>query len=763
MSFPASSSDSQGFQLLDERIQRWIWSEGWTALRDAQEKAIPALIDADRDVIVAAATAAGKTEAAFFPILTHMLRQEPEIGSVLYIGPLKALINDQWSRLSELCESLDIPVVAWHGDIAASKKHRFVKDSRGVLLITPESLEALFVRRGTAMPGLMSRLRYVVIDELHAFIGSERGKQLQSLLHRLERAVGRRLPLVGLSATLGDMGLAASFLRPDGAKEVALIVANSGGQELKVLIKGYVEKPPRIDVEPELADPAMEDLVQGSTLEVAQHLYAALRGSNNLVFPNSRRQVEIYADLLRRTCERNSVPNEFWAHHGSLSKEFREEAERALKDGTRPATAICTTTLELGIDIGSVKSVCQIGPPPSVASLRQRLGRSGRRKGEPAILRGYCIEPELGPKSGLSDCLRESLVQSIAMVRLLVKGWFEPPRVGGLHGSTLVQQVLSMIAERGGATAAELWGALVKGGPFATITRDDFVLLLRHLGEKQLLTQDSSGLLLHGELGEKFVNHYEFYAAFASDEEFRIVCEGRALGSLPVSHPLVPSQRIIFGGRRWLVIDVDSEKKVIAVAPDKGGAPPTFDGGSGMVHDLVRQEMRQVLREADPVSFVDAGAAALLAEARDFYQSSGLDTNMLFEKGNDAVLVTWRGDWVNDGLAMLLTYVGLCATNEGVALSVPGATAGRLKNALADIAQLPELDPVSVLTPAKNLTREKWDWALPESLLRKSFASLHLDLPRAQSFVREWMAGHSATISSSSLPTTERRTFGIRH
>ena len=250
-SLPASSSDSQGFQLLDERIQRWIWSEGWTALRDAQEKAIPALIDADRDVIVAAATAAGKTEAAFFPILTHMLRQEPEIGSVLYIGPLKALINDQWSRLSGLCESLDIPVVAWHGDIAASKKHRFVKDSRGVLLITPESLEALFVRRGTAMPGLMSRLRYVVIDELHAFIGSERGKQLQSLLHRLERAVGRRLPLVGLSATLGDMGLAASFLRPDGAKEVALIVASSGGQELKVLIKGYVENPPRIDVEPD--------------------------------------------------------------------------------------------------------------------------------------------------------------------------------------------------------------------------------------------------------------------------------------------------------------------------------------------------------------------------------------------------------------------------------------------------------------------------------------------------------------------------------
>lgn len=744
-SSPASSSDSQAFQLLDERIQRWIWREGWTALRDAQEKATPALIDADRDVIVAAATAAGKTEAAFFPILTHMLRHEPDIGSVLYIGPLKALINDQWSRLSELCDSLDIPVVAWHGDIAASRKHRFVKDSRGVLLITPESLEALFVRRGTAMPGLMSRLRYVVIDELHAFIGSERGKQLQSLLHRLERTVGRRLPLVGLSATLGDMGLAASFLRPDGAGSVELIVAKSGGQELKVLIKGYVEKPPRVKEGPDIEDPEMEDLVKGSTLEVAEQLYKALRGSNNLVFPNSRRQVEIYADLLRRACERNNVPNEFWPHHGSLSKEFREEAEQALKDGTKPATAICTTTLELGIDIGSVKSVCQIGPPPSVASLRQRLGRSGRRKGEPAILRGYCIEPELSPKSGLSDCLREGLVQSIAMVRLLIRGWFEPPRVDGLHVSTLVQQLLSVIAERGGATAAELWASLVKDGAFSNITRDDFVLLLRHLGDKQLLIQDSSGLLLHGELGEKLVNHYEFYAAFASDEEFRIVCDGRLLGSLPVSHPLVPSQRIIFGGKRWRVIDVDSEKKIIVVAPDKGGTPPAFDGGAGMVHDVVRQEMRQVLMEANPVPFLDAGAAALLNEAREFYQLADLSNNWLFTKGNDAVLLTWRGDWVNDGLAMLLAHVGLSATNEGVALTVSGISSDRLSDALADIAELPAPDPIQVLAEAKNLLREKWDWALPEPLLRRSFASLHLDLLDAQTFAKEIIAQSERT------------------
>ncbi len=248
-------------------------------MRDAQERAIPALIDADRDAIIAAATAAGKTEAAFFPILSHLLRLESANGAVIYLSPLKALINDQWGRLNGLCESLDVPVIGWHGDISANRKQRFLKKPEGILLITPESLEALFVNRGSVMPGLTANLRYIVVDELHAFIGSERGKQLQSLLHRLEQSAGRRIPRVGLSATLGDMRLAAHFLRPSENERVQLIESKSSGQELKVLIKGYVAKPPRVEEEPELQNPEMEDVVAGSVIEVANHLYQILRGS----------------------------------------------------------------------------------------------------------------------------------------------------------------------------------------------------------------------------------------------------------------------------------------------------------------------------------------------------------------------------------------------------------------------------------------------------------------------------------------------------
>lgn len=736
MSSPASRSEapvSSGFDRLDERIRRWIWNEGWTELRDAQEQAIPALIDADRDVIIAAATAEGKTEAAFLPILTHLLSAD-EPGTVLYISPLKALINDQWSRLEALCETLEIRVTGWHGDVAASKKQRFLKKPEGVLLITPESLEALFVNRGSALAGVFARLRYVVIDELHAFIGSERGKQLQALMHRLEDALGRTVPRVGLSATLGDMRLGAEFLRPRHADGVCLVVSRTAGQRLHVQLKGYREAPPDRAPTPEELESGLA--VANSAFAVATHLYGVLRGTHNLVFPNSRGQVETYTRLLARHCEREGVPNEFYAHHGSLSKEMREETEKALKDRSRPASAVCTTTLELGIDIGDVKNVCQIGPPPSVASLRQRLGRSGRRKGESAILRGYCIEQPLSSQSGVSDSIREGLTQSIAMVRLLVTGWFEPPRVQGLHCSALVQQILSVIAERGGTTAATLWGLLCQNGPFGAVSKEDFVGLLKHLGLKQLIMQDRTGLLLHGEVGERVVNSYDFYASFATDDEFRLVCGGRTLGSLPVSRPLRPQQRVIFGGRLWRVLDVDSDKQVIVVAPSHGGAPPMFDGESARVHDRVRQEMRAVLAESAPVPFLDAGAASLLEEAREYYCRADLATTELLDQDGEMMLLTWRGDWLNDALALMLAARGVEADNHGVALTLRDSSESAVMTALEHIGRSPAPDPVTVLAEADNVSREKWDWALPAPLLRKSFASLNLDFAGAQDLAR---------------------------
>jgi ATP-dependent Lhr-like helicase len=737
---PPSSSDSSGFEQLESRIQRWIWAEGWTALRDAQERAVSVLVDADQDVIIAAATAAGKTEAAFLPILTNLLNHDDSPGAVLYISPLKALINDQWARLNHLCEQLEIPVTAWHGDISSSRKHRFLKSSEGVLLITPESLEALFVNRGSSLAGVFKSLRYIVVDELHSFIGSERGKQLQSLMQRVELVAGRQLPRVGLSATLGDMTLGAEFLRPGGAQTVTIIESKHSNQEIQVQVRGYIQ-PPMSDISKAAPNPAEdtssededEQIKANPEFAIADHLYKFLRGSNNLIFPNSRAQVEWYADQLRRRCEQNSIPNEFWPHHGSLSKDLREQTEHALKAGTHPASAICTTTLELGIDIGSIKTVAQIGSPPSVASLRQRLGRSGRRAGEKATLRAYCIESPLKDGSSLSDQLRQGLVQTIAMIRLLARGWFEPPRAQGIHASTLVQQCLSIIAQCGGASAGDLWKSLVTDGAFPNVDKADFVALLKSLGEHELIIQDSSGLLLPGTIGERLINHYEFYSAFTSDEEFRLVCDGKTLGSVPVSRPLTIDQRIIFGGRRWQVRDVDPQAKVIIVSAARGGAPPKFDGLGAMVHDAVRQEMRGVLAESSPCPFIDSGAQSLLAEARNTFRALNLGERHLIDSHGKSYLISWLGDYANDALRLLLNHVGMSCENAGLFMEI-GCSPESAQVALAKVAGLDASNLALILADVENMHREKWDWALPEALLMKSFASISLDIKSAIAF-----------------------------
>lgn len=720
-----SEKASDSFNLLDSRIQRWIWQSGWTELKDAQERAIPAILGAEKDVIIAAATASGKTEAAFLPILTKLLSQK-EPGCVVYISPLKALINDQWDRLDRLCQSLEIPVYAWHGDSSLAQKRKFIKTGSGCLLITPESLEGVLMRHGHALPSVFGKLLYVVVDELHAFIGSERGKQLQSLMHRIETGLNRKVPRIALSATLGDMRLAAEFLRPGYGADAAIVESKDAGQELKVLVKGFYLR----EKEGDSAD-SDEDAFSSALDGISDDLYKKLRGSNNLVFPNSRTSVEIIADKLRRKCESENMPNEFWPHHGSLSKGIREETEQALKSGERPATAVATTTLELGIDIGSVKSIAQINSAPSVASLRQRLGRSGRRKGDAAILRCYCLERETTTKTPIPDQLREGLVETIAQIRLLVQGWYEPPLDSDIHLSTFVQQLLSLIAQYGGITPARAWTFLCESGLFQGLTKAEFAELLRELGRREILIQDSTGLLLHGPAGDKIVNHFSFLAAFASDDEFRVVANGRTLGTLPLSRPVEPDSYIIFAGRRWQVISCDQSAKVMEVKPAKGGKPPVFDGMGGKVHKKIREEMRLILLDAAPVPFLDKNGALQLSEARGVFASLNLNSNSFVQDGLNTYVFTWASDWVNDTLALMLAQRGCRALNEGICLTAIDVSVDELKDAMADIAKATDILGTELVENVQNKEREKWDHLLPAELLNKGFAARELDIPGA--------------------------------
>lgn len=660
LSASASEPQSTAFNLLAEPIQRWVWLKGWTTLRDIQESAIPHLINGDYDVIIAAATAGGKTEAAFLPLISKTYVADETGGfDLVYVGPLRALINDQFQRLEDLCESLEMPVHPWHGDITQGVKSRARKDPRGILLITPESLEAMFVLRGLEIARLFAGTQAIVIDELHALLDSERGIHLRSLLTRLELAVGRRIRRVGLSATLGDMSLASCYLRPEAPEEIVQLISRSEGQELRVQLRGYVDRHhdnPSVSGEARLDGPDTSDV--SAAQAVGEHLFDKFRGTNNLVFAGSRHNVEIFSDILRRLCEKRKFPNEFFPHHASLSREHRAFVESRLKSGKLPVTAICTSTLELGIDIGDVTCVGQIGAPWSVAALRQRLGRSGRRDGQPAVLRMYTIEMETDGDSHPVDRLHLRLVRSIAMIELLIEGWCEPPRAEALHLSTLTHQILSVIAAFGGASASRLYATLCDRGPFRSVDPSLFARLLRRLGDPEiaLIEQAKDGTLLPGREGERLVEHYSFFAVFHTPREYRVVHDTKTLGTIPLLAPLAKDMTIILVGRRWRVVEIHDRDKVIQVTPDFSGKPPVFGGDAGDIHQKITERMCEVLRTDILPAYLDKTAAEILSSARADYWRSGLDEQPIQHLGKDRYLLApWTGTVGTASLAMVLT------------------------------------------------------------------------------------------------------------
>ena len=706
-------------------------------LRDIQKKAIEPVLSGESDIVISASTAAGKTEAAFLPACSAIAGEADGFG-ILYLSPLKALINDQYRRLESICDMLDMKVTPWHGDSPQSKKKDARRYPEGILLITPESLESRLVLDPGWVRASFESLKYIIIDEYHCFVGSERGTHLQSLMHRLENLLGRQrspIPRIALSATLGDMDGVMSFLRPN-SDFPRLLIKGGGGMDLELQVRGYVS---RVFDESEDEDTEETSVTSPSVdIQVARDLYKVLRGDSHLVFANTRRDTEKFAALLSDLCGESSVPNEFFPHHGSLSKELREELESRLQKGKLPTTVVCTMTLELGIDIGKIKSVAQVTAPNSVSSLRQRLGRSGRR-GEPATLNMFITEKELMATSGVVDKLRLELLQSIAIIHLLLKErWYEPPDPGLLHFSTLLHQVLAVTAQWGGVRADQLWSVLCKSGTFSNVTMEQFDTLLRHMGKEHLIEQISGGELVLGEEGEKIVGHYGFYAVFKTPQEYRIVIEeeGKTLGTIPIDSFVLPEQHIIFAGRRWEVKDVDAGKRVVYVTPTKGGNPPKFGGDGMSVHDHVRQEMLRIYLEGDHSiefgggrrEFMNMTARKLFSEGLRFFRDMRLENKCVISLGKDVYLIPWMGDKIVNTLSILLVGGGYNADKFAGVIEIEGArgsdVSGHLKSFNKDNrptnAELAEL--------VKNKQTEKYDHLLPEELLNENYGARAFDI-----------------------------------
>jgi len=717
------------FELLHPRMQEQLYRMGWTQLRDIQADAIRAVLQGDRHLLISAQTAGGKTEAAFLPILSR-IAAAPGVGvQVLCVSPLKALINDQFRRLEELCERIEIPVHRWHGDVGQAARRELLERPAGVLLITPESLEALFVNRPHALDGLFSGLQFAVIDELHSFIGTERGAHLRSLLHRVFSRTAGRVRLAGLSATLGDLHAACSWLAPHESDEFIHVVGASE-KTVRYQLRGYLRSAADLTSSSEdLGSPGAEEPPETKEDErLASDLFRTFSGQTALIFANSRAKLEFYADLVRRCAERQGLPNRFRVHHGSLSKGEREDTEEALRSDT-PTATFCSSTLELGLDVGNVKEVGQIGAPWSVSSLAQRLGRSGRREGEASVLRLYIEEEEAGPKSSLLDRLYPQLLQAIAMTELMLEKWCEPPEAERLHLSTLVQQLLSVIAERGGTRAGSLYETLVGNGAFTNVPQGMFVEVLRSLGKADLIEQTPEGDLILGLRGERIVRRFDFYSAFQTEQELRVVCQGRTIGTITALPSLGAEGFIILAGRRWKVILVDADRGEILVEPSRGGRVPYFAGASGAdLHPRVVEKMRDVLLGSSIPNYLDPIAKQMLADARYMAREANLASEAFFTDGATTLWFTWAGSRTQRTLMGLGNfYGGLKVRDEGAALSFDGARETQIRHAYAELTtSMPTPEELALRFPVK--AQEKYDGYLPEALLAQAFAQncLHL-------------------------------------
>ena len=700
------SNHSSSFELLHESVQKWIWNQGWASLRDIQENSIPVVLGGDSDVIISASTAGGKTEAAFLPILSRMLTEGTEGYGVLYVSPLKALINDQYRRLLDMTSGTSVQITPWHGDIDASRKAKSLKNPSGILIITPESLESFLINRSTSVKSALGKLKYVVIDEFHAFIGNERGKQLQSLLSRIELITGNKAPRVAMSATFSNYDKVKRFLRPDQSYPCVIPDQGTSNHETRVLVKEYIPAEDR-DIEK----------------EIAREVFTKLRGSNNLVFTNSRVAAEGYAVSLGDMSDEENVPNEFRVHHGSLSKVERESVELELQAGETPITALCTSTLELGVDIGKVKSIAQIGVANSVSGLRQRLGRSGRRN-EPSILRVFSIENE--QSTGLLYELRANLVQNIAVIELLREKAYEDPVIDKPHLSTLIQQILSLVASFSGFYPKEGWEILCKHGAFRSITPELFQALLKCMGKQGLISQLNTGEIIIGKEGERLLRRLDFYTAFVAPVDYDVINneDFKRVGMVQTM-PDVKAQ-LILAGRRWIVDRVDEKSRKIYVSRIKTGGAISFASEVPEVDELVTRKMRDIYMSTEVYPYIDAASESdkELLKAREYFTKKELNMKCYIDNS----LFTWAGAKVNRTIA-LMCKLRLRKDLDYNYLRIYGITPKDIAYVLSQ--PKPKGDDLAALVSRSLKEKQKYDHFLSDELLNHEYACTYLDVDKA--------------------------------
>ena len=730
-------------------VQEYIYQNHWENLRSIQVAAADAIFNTDENVLLTASTASGKTEAAFFPIITLFSEDMPSSVGCIYIGPLKALINDQFSRLNDLCAEADIPVWHWHGDVAQSHKAKLMRHPSGILQITPESLEALLLHKHAAIAKLFGDLRFVVIDEVHSLLRGDRGGQTLCLIERLSRIAGVNPRRIGLSATIGDPEGTGEFLSLGTGRKTIIPKIDAKGSKWRLSMEHFYVKDAQAAEDKQIpgALPVLEEKTDDAPANADPgigYIFEHTRGKKCLVFVNSREECEMVTTTLRHYCELNHEPDRFLVHHGNLSASYRETAEGIMKDDSQYMTTVTTATLELGIDIGRLERAFQIDAPWTVSSFLQRMGRTGRRELPPEMW--FVIredEPEV--RAMLPTTIPWKLLQGIALVQLyLEERWVEPPRLDRLPFSLLYHQTMSTLASCGELSPRALADRVLRLHYFHRITQEDYRVLLRHLIATDHIQQTEQGGLIVGLAGERVINSFKFYGVFQESEEYTVRSESQELGTV-VSPPPV-GEKLAIAGHVWQVLDVDHKRRLIYCRQVKGSVPAYFGQCPGDLHTIILTRMRRVLQEDRQYPYLMKNAVARLEQARFTAAHSGAaDKTLINLGGNMWCLLPWVGTYTFLTMERFLKIK--CADRLGLrnldsarpffiqfTMKADESTFFRV---LAEEIRKP-IDPLELVYPKELPLFDKYDEYLPEELVKKGFALGVLDVDGLREKVLSW-------------------------
>lgn len=722
------------FMKFPDFIKEYVYSHSWTELRDVQIEAARVIFETDNNLLISSSTASGKTEAAFFPIISDVY-DDPAASksvSVLYIAPLKSLINDQFSRLQEILDMSGINVTHWHGDVGQSHKAALLKNPSGILQITPESLESMLMRRSNDIPRIFSSLRYVVIDEVHSLIGTDRGNQVICLLSRISDLIGHHPRRIGLSATVGDIELTAAWLGEGTERRTDAPVPPRLPLKWRLAMEHfYIQNADEIQTPEGSSDGSAYRGGKAILDPGYEFLYDAVYNRKALVFSNSREETEYVTATMRQIAAHRGEDDVFLIHHGNLSASLREDAEIRMKDEEISRVVTCATvTLELGIDIGKLDRVAQVGAPTTVSGFLQRLGRSGRRGNPPEMVMVYREDTPL-PNAPLPQLIPWELLRGIAIIDLYSEERFiEPPRIKKMPLSLAFHQTLSVLASRGEQTPKQLASIILSLPPLKCLGKEAYRALLVSMINQEYIEMTECGGLIVGLAGERIINSYKFYAVFKDSEDYTVRSGSEEIGTITTPPP--NGDRFALAGRVWEVLETDIGRKLIFVKPVEGKMEISWPGDSGEIHTKLLLKMREILFNDKEYKFLGSNANLRLQKARRLAKNAKMDDKLLvFIGGQSFCLFPWLGTrsfrTAKRFLKKYASELGISDIQSEsccyITFKAKDNSEGDIMSHISSIIERDGIDTFDLVSEGELPVFDKYDEYVPAELLRDAFAT----------------------------------------